>query len=128
MLTCIAAFYTLLQSPSVLGKSLLENLEGYKIYLSAQDDTLLSTMRNADRKIKALYGKHLPFAIALNVDGLWTKRFAAFASGMENLHPDWYKGKIPFDEDFINNLFAAFSSAFPAPKQTAKRKRIHNSD
>ncbi len=127
-LICIAAFYTLLQSPSVLGKSLLENLEGYKIYLSAQDDTLLSTMRNADRKIKALYSKHLPFAAALDVDKLWTKRFAAFDGGQANLTPDWYKGKLPYDENFIDNLFTAFSSVFPAPKQTAKRKRIHNSD
>ncbi len=127
-LICIAVFYSLLQLPSVLGKSLLDNMEGYKIYLSSQDDTLLSTMRSADRKIRALYAKHLPFAVALGVDRPWTKRFAAFANGDSKLAPDWYTGKLPFDENFADALFTAFSTVFPAPKQTLKRKRIHNSD
>lgn len=125
-LVCIAVFYSLLQLPSVLGKSLMENMDGYKIYLSSQDDTLLATMRSADRKIRALYAKHLPFAVALGVDRLWNKRFAAFAGGDAKLAPDWYAGKIPFDENFTDALFTAFATVFPAPKQTAK-KRIHNS-
>ncbi len=119
-LICIAVFYSLLQSPSLLGKTLAENLEGYKIYLSSQDDTLLATMRNADRKIKTLYNKHLPFAVALDVDRLWTKRFSAFANGNAKLAPDWYAGNLPFDENFTDALFTAFSTVFPAPARKKK--------
>lgn len=117
-LVCIGVFYTLLRSPSMLGKSILENMEGYKLYLSSQDDTLLSTMRNADQKIKSLYGKHLPFAAAMDLDRLWTKRFAAFAEEENQLKPDWYKGKLRFDENFTEELAARFDQAFPRKNNT----------
>lgn len=117
-LVCIGIFYTLLRSPSMLGKSILENMEGYKLYLSSQDDTLLSTMRNADQKIKSLYGKHLPFAAAMDLDKLWTKRFAAFAEEENQLKPDWYKGKLRFDENFTEELANRFDQAFPKKNNT----------
>lgn len=117
-LVCIGVFYTLLRSPSMLGKSILENMEGYKLYLSSQDDTLLSTMRNAGQKIKSLYGKHLPFAVAMDMDKLWTKRFAAFAEEENQLKPDWYKGKLRFDENFTEELANRFDQAFPKKNNT----------
>ena len=113
LLICIGVFKTLLRSPSVLGNSILENIEGYKLYLSSQDDTLLSMMRNAESKIKALYGKHLPFAVALDLDQPWTRRFVAFSEQENLLKPDWYKGKLPFTENFIEALSAEFNKAFP---------------
>ena len=120
LLICIGIFKTLLRSPSVLGNSILENIEGYKLYLSSQDETLLNVMRNAESKIKALYGKHLPFAAALELDQLWTRRFVAFSEKENQLKPDWHKGKLPFTENFIAALFAEFSKAFPQ-KNTAKK-------
>ncbi len=119
LLICIGIFKTLLRSPSVLGNSILENIEGYKLYLSSQDDTLLSMMRNAESKIKALYGKHLPFAVALDLDQPWTCRFVAFSEQENQLKPDWYKGKLPFTENFIEVLAAEFNKAFP--QKTAKK-------
>ena len=120
LLICIAIFKALLRAPSALGTSILENIDGYKLYLSSQDDTLLSTMRNAEFKIKALYGKHLPFAVALDLDADWTRRFASFSEKENQLKPDWYKGKLPFTEDFIKNLFTKFDEAFPK-KDAAKK-------
>ena len=116
ILLCIGVFKSLLRTSSALGESLLENIEGYKLYLSSQDDTLLSVMRNASSKIKALYSKHLPFAIALNQDKPWTNRFVSFSQKENQLKPDWYKGKLPFAENFIDALSNEFNKAFPQKK------------
>ena len=113
---CIGVFKVLLRSPSALGDSIMESARGYKLYLSSQDDTLLAVMRNAEQKIKALYAKHLPFAVALGVEQAWTHRFVAFGGGENRLKPDWYKGKLPFDDAFAETLFSEFSKAFPQEK------------
>lgn len=129
---CISVFHSLLKSPSLLGKSVLENTEGYRLYLSDQSDTLLSAMRNATQKIKSLYSKHLPFALAFNLGKLWTQRFAAFADEENTLKPDWYNGPLAFDENFADNLEKCFNDAFPkltsdetknAPKKRRLKKR-----
>ncbi len=123
LLICIGVFKVLLRSPSVLGKSLLDNMEGYKLYLSSQDDTLLNVMRNAEQKIKSLYNKHLPFATAMDLDQLWTRRFVAFSETENQLKPDWYKGKLPFTDTFIDSLYAEFVTAFPQGKTSKKSVR-----
>ena len=125
VLICIGIFKSLLRTPSSLGNSILENIERYKLYLSSQDDTILSVMRNADAKIKALYGKHLPFAVALNQERLWTRRFIAFSEKENQLKPDWYKGKLPFTEDFTETLFSEFNKVFPQ-KNAAKKSNAHS--
>lgn len=119
---CIGVFHSLLKSPSMLGKSVQENMEGYRLYLSSQDDTLLSVLRNADRKIKSLYDKHLPFAAAFGLDRLWTQRFASFAGDENQLKPDWYKGKLPFTESFTEELERKFEASIPQ-KNGDKTKR-----
>lgn len=123
LLACIGIFKTQLRAPSSFGTSILDNIEGYKLYLSSQDNTLLSTMRNATSKIKALYGKHLPFAVALDLEQLWTRRFIAFSEEENQLKPDWYKGKLPFTEDFIKSLFIEFNAAFPKKDTKGNRKK-----
>jgi amino acid transporter len=123
LLACIGIFKTQLRTRSSFGTSILDNIEGYKLYLSSQDNTLLSTMRNATSKIKALYGKHLPFAVALDLEQLWTRRFIAFSEGENQLKPDWYKGKLPFTEDFIKSLFIEFNAAFPKKDTKGNRKK-----
>ncbi|MBR4127053.1 MAG: DUF2207 domain-containing protein [Alphaproteobacteria bacterium] len=123
ILLCIGIFKTLLRSPSSLGNSILENIEGYKLYLSSQDETLLNIMRNAEFKLKALYNKHLPFAVALGLEKSWTRRFVAFSEKENQLKPDWYKGRLPFTEDFAETLAVRFQKAFPQTN-TAKTSGV----
>ena len=120
LLACIGVFKVVLRTPSGAGNAILENIEGYKLYLSSQDDTLLNVMRNAEAKIKSLYEKHLPFAVALGLAQPWTRRFVAFSEKENQLKPDWYKGKLPFDENFAGALEAEFVKVFPQ-KNTARK-------
>lgn len=120
VLVCVGVFKVLLRAPSAAGNAILDNMEGYKLYLSSQDDTLLTVMRNANQKIKALYSKHLPFAVAMGLETPWTKRFAAF-DDEDRLKPDWYKGKLPFNETFAADLYAAFARSFPQREDAGKK-------
>lgn len=115
----IAVAYHILQMPSVAGKSMLDNLEGYKQYLAKQDETLFMSMRNQENRIRSLYNKHLPFAVALDEDRSWTKRFETF---FKEQYPSWFSGKILFDESFIDSLYTIFSINFPAPKKSNSKK------
>lgn len=115
----VTVAYHILQMPSVAGKSMLDNLEGYKQYLAKQDETLFMSMRNQENRIRSLYNKHLPFAVALDEDRSWTKRFEKF---FKEQYPSWFSGKILFDESFIDSLYTIFSINFPAPKKSNSKK------
>ncbi len=124
LLICIGVFKTLFRTPSVLGKSILENLDGYRLYLCSQDDTLLKVMRHAEQKIKDLYNKHLPFAVALEVQQQWTHRFAVFSRKENQLKPDWYRGKLHFTDTFIDELYTRFFNVFPQEDVSKNNTRI----
>ena len=123
ILVCVAASYSLLKTKSLLGSTIMESMDAYAAYLTNQDDTLLSTMRNTAFKIKALYAKHLPFAVALGVEREWTKRFVSFEQAQGDLSPDWYRGGHAFDEDLVDALYGRFSAIFPAPKSARRTSR-----
>ena len=112
-IVCIIVFYTLLKSPSMLGRSILDNLDGYKLYLTAQNDALLAGLQNVEAKIKLLYDKHLPFAAALDLEEAWTAKFTSATDDAAKLKPSWYKGKLPFNKEFVTKLFGCFALRFP---------------
>lgn len=125
---CICVFYSLLKSPSMLGRSIMDNVEGYRLYLSAQNDTMLTALRNATQKIKALYNKHLPFAIAFDLDKSWTQRFVSFSDEQNDLKPDWYTGKLSFNEDFTEELQKQIEEALPKKvKKSASSRSFRKS-
>ncbi|MCQ2915037.1 MAG: DUF2207 domain-containing protein [Alphaproteobacteria bacterium] len=117
ILLIIGISFSLLQHPSLLSTSLMDNIKGYKSYLTSTENTVFKAIR-ADR-INSLYNQHLPFAIALDVDKQWTKRFTVSINPLDR--PTWYKGPLQFNEDFIDSLYTAFSSVFPPPVKKKKK-------
>ena len=65
------AFYHLLKAPTMLGRRLLDRIEGFKMFLGATEGDRLQRMVPADRTPE-LYEKYLPYALALNVEQAWT--------------------------------------------------------
>ena len=110
---CIVVFYTLLKSPSMLGRSVLDSLDAYKMYLSAQSSLPFAGMQNVEAKMKLLYDKHLPFAFALDLEEIWTLKFTSASDKPASLKPSWYKGKIEFNKDFPVKLYECFALRFP---------------
>jgi uncharacterized membrane protein len=120
------AFYHLLKAPTMLGRRLLDRIEGFKMFLGATEGDRLRRMVPVDRTPE-LYEKYLPYALALNVEQAWTEQFADVLSASMRTdgggyRPEWYSGAL-FDGGQIgsfagnvgNALSSAISSSATAP-------------
>lgn len=112
-IACIIVSYTMLKSPSALGRSILDSLDAYRAYLSAKADSRLAGVQNVESKMRLLYDKHLPFAVALDLQTDWTEKFTAAQEGKSAFKPAWYKGDLAVDGTFVDKLFECFALRFP---------------
>ncbi len=67
-------FFKLFPAYTPEGRKLMDELEGYRMYLKTVDEARLNTMNPPDKTID-LFEKNLPFAIALNCDIEWGNKF-----------------------------------------------------
>ncbi|MFH1921579.1 MAG: DUF2207 domain-containing protein, partial [Planctomycetota bacterium] len=120
------AFYHLLKAPTLLGRRILDRIEGFKMFLGATEGDRLQRMVPAERTPE-LYEKYLPYALALGVEQAWTEKFAdtltaAMRPDGSGYHPGWYSGSM-FDSTQLgsfagavgNSLSDAISSSATAP-------------
>lgn len=67
--------FSWLQAPSKQGRQIMDQIEGFKLYLGvAEKDRLNFT--NPPEETPELFERFLPYAIALDVENAWAKRFA----------------------------------------------------
>lgn len=90
-------FYFLIQAPTVEGRKILDQIEGFKMYLgTAEKDRLSQSLQPS--KTPQLFEKFLPYALALDVEKEWVDKFteilaAATAAGATSSYqPIWYTG------------------------------------
>jgi uncharacterized membrane protein YgcG len=120
------AFYHLLKAPTMLGRRILDRIEGFKMFLGATEGDRLQRMAPADRTPE-LYEKYLPYALALDVEQAWTEQFtdvlsAAMRPDGSGYQPRWYSGSM-FDSARMGSfagavgtsLSTAISSSVTAP-------------
>ena len=69
-------FHYLLKAPTHAGRVLLDQVEGFKMFLGAVDKDRLATLA-ATEQTPAVFEKYLPYAVALGVEQAWAGRFAA---------------------------------------------------
>ena len=85
-------FYHLLKAPTLLGRRILDKIEGFKMFLAATETDRLQRIYPAGRTPE-LYEKFLPYALALGVEQQWTEQFtdvlaaAARPDGSRGYHP-----------------------------------------
>jgi len=88
-------FYQLLKAPTLAGRKLLDELEGFRLYLQVAEKDEMN-LRNPPEKTPALFETFLPYALALDVEQEWAERFANVFAEMdgrqEHYHPGWYSG------------------------------------
>jgi hypothetical protein len=114
-------FYHLLKAPTMLGRRILDRIEGFKMFLSATEADRLQRMLPGERTPK-LYEKYLPYALALGVEQAWTERFSDVLTAATRpdggaYHPGWYSGS-GFDSarvgSFAGTVASSLSSAIAA--------------
>jgi len=113
-------FYQLLKAPTRIGRQTLDEIEGFKLYLSVAEEDRLNFIHPPD-ETPELFEKFLPYAIALGVENQWGERFASLLdkSGYE---PGWYAGRQwdrmhpgAFASGLGSGMQSAVSSASTAP-------------
>jgi hypothetical protein len=119
-------FLYLMRAPTALGRPIMDQLDGLKLYLeTAESDRLnLQAPEITAERFEAL----LPYAVALNVEKPWSEAFSAALTRahpgetepMRHYHPGWHSGSRWSSSTFssavastVSSASSAFASAVP---------------
>jgi uncharacterized membrane protein YgcG len=112
-----ALFYHLLKAPTLAGRKIMDQIEGFKLYLSVAEKDRLNLL-NPPEKTPELFEKYLPYALALDVENAWSEQFAEVlaraGTEAQPYTPIWYSGSSwnRFNASrFSDSLGSSFSSA-----------------
>lgn len=99
MLLVVIAFGWLVQAPTAEGRKLLDEIEGLKLYLGVAERDELASVAGPDGPPQldaARYEALLPYAIALDVEEAWSRKFTlavgAAAAAAATAGITWYRG------------------------------------
>lgn len=119
MVIALIVFGRLVRAPTIEGRDLLEETDGLALYLSVAERQELAQMPGPgeppvlDAK---RYEELLPYAVALEVEDAWTKKFTAAvgaaAAAEAASRMSWYRGSSPISNigDFTNSIGSSLSS------------------
>ncbi len=117
------AFYHWLKAPTLAGRRLLDQVEGFRHYLGVAEDDEIASL-DAPTFTADLYESYLPYAIALDLENAWTARLdRAIAAGLVApgySHPRWYHarggvGARGVSRALATSLDSAIASSSVAP-------------
>jgi uncharacterized membrane protein YgcG len=113
-------FHHLLKRPTDSGREALDDIEGFRQYLSVAEQDRLN-LENPPERTPALFEKFLPYALALDVEQEWAEQFTEVLKASEST-PAWYQGKTlaavgmaGFASSMGGSLASAISSSSSAP-------------
>jgi len=120
-------FFFLLKRPTLAGRSIMDEIEGFRMYLSVAEEERLNLLNPPD-KTPELFEKYLPYALALDVENEWGEKFAAILAAASTTHdeqgyrPRWYRGRAwrpghtgTFSNSLGTRLGSAVASSVRAP-------------
>ena len=93
-------FYHLLKAPTAAGAKILAEIEGFRLFLDTAEKDRLEKL-NPPEITPEVFERFLPYAIALDCENRWSKRFEAEAAAAAAdparasayaYHPIWYSG------------------------------------
>ncbi len=105
-------FYHLLKAPTAAGAAILDQIDGFKLFLDTAEKDRLE-MLHPPNVTPQLFEKFLPYAIALDCENQWSKKFEAEAAAA-GLSPDNNYGYMPawyVGSNFSNLGMAGFASS-----------------
>lgn len=121
-------FYNLLKAPTLLGRQLLDQLDGFELFMTVAEKDRMNLL-NPPERTPELFEKYLPYALALGVEQKWAEGFADVLGAIRDpqtghthaYSPHWYSGR-DFDgnlntmtSSLSDSLSSAISSAATAP-------------
>lgn len=95
IITINAILYQLIKAPTVLGRKVMDEIEGFKLFLATTERYRLE-MNDSMEKTKQMFERFLPYALALNIENQWGEAFNEFiraaSEAPETYQPSWYTG------------------------------------
>jgi len=107
------AFLFLMRAPTRAGRQVMDEIEGFRMYLGTAERERLDRMRSPEMTPE-VFESFLPYAFALGVENDWCDRFArempreAREAGYQ---PSWYSGKL-HGLGAVHHLGSGFSGSF----------------
>ncbi len=127
VVACNLVFYWLLKAPTKKGRAVLDEIEGFRMYMTTAEEERLKVLHPPE-KTPALFERYLPYAMALDCENEWNDKFAtvlaaaAAAGATAGAVGGWYYGAGSrgfdsgnFGRDLGSSLTSSISSAGTAP-------------
>ena len=110
-----AIFFELLKAPTLLGRRIMDEIEGFRMYLSVAEQPRLA-MLNPPERTPELFERYLPYALALGVEHEWSEKFTDVLAAVKadgGYSPSWYRGRSghAFSAGDFSRDMSGFSSA-----------------
>jgi uncharacterized membrane protein YgcG len=120
-----AVFGTLMKARTPEGRKLLDEIEGFRMFLRATEQDRLEFLHPPDRTPE-LFEQYLPYAVALDVENRWADQFSSVfkqleQSGQGEYRPSYYRGSMTsfsaanFSREMGSRLTSSLSSASSSP-------------
>ena len=111
IMTTVAVFYELIKAPTAAGRVIMDQLDGFAMYLSTAEEDRLEAVTHKATTIEhphaapytiELFERFLPYAVALDVANKWAEQFqdliadASISTEPNNAsgyQPAWYQGE-----------------------------------
>lgn len=92
-------FHHLLKAPTSAGRSVLDRVEGFKMFLGAVEGDRMNRAMPPEQT-PAVFEKYLPYALALDLEQAWAEKFSGVLGGAGqtpgsdsgSYSPSWYTG------------------------------------
>jgi uncharacterized membrane protein YgcG len=121
-------FHHLLKAPTRAGRSLLDQVEGFRIFLGAVDGDRMNRA-TPPNKTPEVFEKFLPYALSLDLEKAWGQQFSGVLDGAghppgsaNGYSPAWYSGgdwsslgATGFASSLAGSFSGAISSSATAP-------------
>ncbi|MBV9238253.1 MAG: DUF2207 domain-containing protein [Xanthobacteraceae bacterium] len=118
-----ASAFNWMKAHTVHGRKVVDQIEGFRQYLGVAEEARLEAL-NPPNKTQELFERFLPYAIALDVENHWAKRFAGVlaAAAAAGATSSWYSGSSDWSGNptglahhLGSGLTSTISSAATAP-------------
>ncbi len=126
LVALVIVFTYLIKAPTVLGRKIMDDIEGFKMYLSVAEQKQLDSLHEPELTVER-FEALLPYAIALGVENQWGKKFenslTKSLQETKSYNPSWYSGAAAgmafsparFSSDMGRSFSSAISSASSPP-------------
>mgnify|MGYP001818303013 FL=1 len=118
-------FIFLMRAPTPAGRRIMDEIEGFGMYLGTAEQDRLDRMRSP-QMTPEVFESFLPYAYALGVENKWCNRFAREmpreVRRNDSYHPGWYSGNLRgmgalhhLGDNFSSSFSSAIASASSPP-------------